>query len=478
MNGRVSRRIVGVALGAFLGAHQVGGSELQFSTYFGGSNTDQGRAVAIDHLGNIILVGRTGSKDFPTTAPIQERLRSAGAAFVTKLDPTGTAVLFSTYLGGNGGTVATDVAVDGVGNIYVVGHTSATDFPTVNAFQAELQEHLDPFDRGADVFLAKLDPEGKEILFSSYLGGSLLEFAQAVVVDPSSGVAYVAGWTQSKDFPLVDPVQSRAAARSGMVPQDLFVAAIDTVSGELTFSTYWGGKNTESLVGLVLDPEKETLWLAGTTYSKGFPQVNPLRSLDGTTRPLGFLLKIDVAAAEVETSSPLPGIFSVLEQPRGGVFLLGSAGGSAANLFPDVAQACTGAVMFRVNRRASRLKFECLDGRVPLGIMARDARRRIVLALSAGPGRSTKNPVQREFAGKRDFFVARLRKSRTGVNFSTYLGGGGFDDVQDVAVSPLEDLIVVVGETRSNDFPLVRAIQRQRLGPAKKWSMAVAGIRP
>jgi hypothetical protein len=463
-----------------LAASPASASGLEFSTYLGGSNSDQARAVAIDHLGNIVLAGHTGSRDFPTQDPLQDRLRSAGAGFVTKLDPTGTSLLFSTYLGGSKGTIATDVAVDAVGNIYVVGMTQAPDFPVANAFQSELSLDPRPFEISGDAYLTKLNPEGTEILFSTYLGGERLDWADAVVVDPASGMAYVVGWTQSEDFPLANAVQSQPAkAFPKANVQDLFVAAIDTVSGELEFATYWGSKGSDETVGLALDAETGSVWIAGRTDdSTSFPQVKPLRRFEGKKRQyLGFLVKIDTIRGEVLTSSLFPPIGSVLRQPRGGVYLSSWVVPQAEH-FQDVGNECTGPVLFRVSRSLARLKWECMDEEDRFEVMALDRKNRLVVAAAVRETRRTKQAVQSELAGRFDMFVVLLSKKRHGFKFASYLGGSDHDFVWDIATSPVSDLIVVAGATRSDDFPTALAVQDTKLGTRKKLAAAVAGIRP
>lgn len=471
---------VGVLGFVALAAGRASASSLEFSTYLGGAKSDQARAVAIDHQGNVVLAGHTGSRDFPTRDAIQDRIRSAGAAFVAKLDPTGTSLLFSTYLGGSKGSIATDVAVDSVGNIYVVGSTLAPDFPVVNAFQSELRPSPNPAEASGDVFLTKLDPEGTEILFSTYLGGDSFEWAEAVAVDPLSGMAYVTGVTLSDDFPLERPVQSRPArAGANQVPQDLFVAAIDTVAGELTFSTYWGGKGSEEVTGLAIDVETGSMWIAGSTDdSRSFPQIEPLRSFEEKKRRyLGFLVKIDTIRGEVLTSSLFPPIHAILRQRRGGVFLMSKVV-PQANHFQDVGNACTAPVLFRVSRSVSRLKWECMDEQTGFGHLAMDRRGRLVIGGAGGPERRTKRAVQSEPAGRSDMFVILLSKKRGGFKFASYLGGSDHDTVWDIAASPISNLLVVAGDTRSKDFPTALPIQDTKLGDRKKRSAVVAGIRP
>jgi len=184
------------------------GSQLAYSTYLGGSESQVVGGIAVDEQGNAYVTGETASSDFPTTPGVLQehagnRLCIEGCtdAFVTKLDPSGSALVYSTYLFGELDDAGSRIAVDRTGNAYVVGTTYSSYFPIVDAFQAS--------NRGLDdVFVAKLDPDGTQLIYSSYLGGSRLDPSPSTGVDQGSslaldptGNAYVVGYTLSYDFP-------------------------------------------------------------------------------------------------------------------------------------------------------------------------------------------------------------------------------------------------------------------------------------
>jgi hypothetical protein len=169
-----------------------------YSTYLGGSVSDQGAGIAVDTAGDAYVTGATTSTDFPTTAGAYQTTFGGGAfdAFVTKLNPTGTALVYSTYLGGTeADDDGTGIAVDSAGNAYVTGYTGSTDFPTTaGAFQTT-------FGGGSyDAFLTKLNPKGSGLAYSTYLGGTGYDQGYGIAVD-SAGNAYVTGITESTDFP-------------------------------------------------------------------------------------------------------------------------------------------------------------------------------------------------------------------------------------------------------------------------------------
>ncbi|MBI4607512.1 MAG: SBBP repeat-containing protein, partial [Candidatus Rokubacteria bacterium] len=173
---------------------------LSYSTYVGGSDADEGRGIAVDASGNAYVVGQTQSSNFPTfptTSPLPFDPSFNGGssdAFVAKLNSTGTALVYSTFLGGSGFEFADGIAVDASGNAYVVGETGSTDFPTTpGAFD-------DSFNGGTDAFVAKLNSTGTALLYSTFLGGGTVDKGHSIAVD-GSGNAYVTGETGSTDFP-------------------------------------------------------------------------------------------------------------------------------------------------------------------------------------------------------------------------------------------------------------------------------------
>ena len=235
---------------AFVSKLNADGSALVYSTYLGGSNSDQGTGIAVDSSGNAYLTGTTSSPDFPTVNPIQTQAK-AGAenAFVTKVNPAGTALIYSTYLGGSGcsnncigfqtGDEGLGIAVDSTGVAYVAGSTESADFPTVNAIQAS-ENGTSQILTG---FVACLNTAGSALAYSTYLGPTAQAQANAIAVD-SSGNAHVDGWS-APGFPTVNPVQSSPKGPEGS--WGAFVAmispppAVAVFPGSLNFGDVLGG---------------------------------------------------------------------------------------------------------------------------------------------------------------------------------------------------------------------------------------------
>ena len=210
---------------AFVTKINAAGNGLVYSTYLGGSGNDASQGIAVDSAGNAYIVGSTFG-NFPTTPDAyQTSFGGVLDAFVTKIDSLGSALIYSTYLGGSNNDGGSGIAVDSAGNAYITGNTSSADFPTTpNAYQTS-------YGGSTDTFVTKIDASGSALIYSTYLGGSVYEFGGGIAVD-SSRSAYIAGTTYSSNFPTVNPIQGTYAGGFG----DAFLAKI---SGDLIDHTKW-----------------------------------------------------------------------------------------------------------------------------------------------------------------------------------------------------------------------------------------------
>jgi hypothetical protein len=252
----------------FVGKLNPAGSAFVYSVAFGGSGGEVANGIAVDGSGNAYVVGDTHSADFPVWRAYQPTLQGDGAAFVTKLNASGTGLLYSTFLGNQGPNPSTSlgqgIAVDAVGSAYVTGMTGPGFPVTTGAAQ--------PFfgGGGADAYAAKFNAAGG-LVYATYLGGSDVEWPGGIVVDASSGVAYVKGDTRSPNF----PVTGTAFQPFLRGETDLFVTQIGASGSALLSSTYLGGSDWEysnwaSGTGLALDSARN-VYVVGTTGSSDFP---------------------------------------------------------------------------------------------------------------------------------------------------------------------------------------------------------------
>jgi hypothetical protein len=256
---------------AFVTKLSADGSTLTYSTYLGGSDEDVGYGIAVDSAGNAYVTGYAFSVDFPTTAGAFQTTLSAGVhddAFVSKLNASGSALIYSSYLGGGDHDGGFSIAVDATGSAYVTGFTSSADFPTsANAFQTNFAGGLQTtFGPGEDAFVTKLNANGSVINYSSYLGGGLDEAGYGIAVD-SANNAYLTGPTSSIDFPTTpDAFQTTF----GGGKDDAFVTELNSTGSALMSSTYVGGSDDDVSIGVGLDSVGNA-YVTGFTASADFP---------------------------------------------------------------------------------------------------------------------------------------------------------------------------------------------------------------
>jgi hypothetical protein len=249
----------------------VNGASYVYSTYLGGNNEDDSNAIAVDSQGDAYVVGDTFSTNFPTHAAYQSALVGGGGTsdvFVTKLDPGGDALVYSTFLGGSQGDVAFGVAVDASGSAYLTGLTQSTNFPTLSAYQAS---YAGPAN-GSDAFATKFSATGA-LVYSTYLGAGT-DQANAVAVD-SAGSAYVAGQTSSAGFPTLSAYQSTLRGT-----KNAFITKLGSNGASLVYSTYLGGSASDTAAGIAVDTAGSA-YVTGTACSTNFPVVSAYQATIG-----------------------------------------------------------------------------------------------------------------------------------------------------------------------------------------------------
>jgi len=300
------------------------GSGLVYSTYLGGSGTDQGYAAASDSAGNCTVAGSTTSTNFPTFLPMQGTLKGGSDGFVARINPVGSAFLYSTYLGGSGNDTVRGVALDASENAYLTGDTASADFPVVGAFQPVPGG-------GSDAFVTKLNAAGSSLAYSTYLGGAANDTGRAITVD-AAGNAYVTGDTSSVNFPLSNALQTALSGGS-----DAFVTQLNSTGSALGYSTYLGGSGNDLGFGVAVDGSGNA-YVAGETASANFPLANALQGALGGGRD-AFVAEIIAGGSALAYSTYLGGsgddVATGLAVDAGGN--AAAAGWTASTNFPTVA---------------------------------------------------------------------------------------------------------------------------------------------
>ena len=285
--------VLGGATDAFVTKLTPAGA-ISFSTFVGGASDEHAGGVAVDSSDSAYIAGGTTSTNFPVVASVQAVNGGAQDAFLTKLSPAGSAIVYSTYLGGSGGGVGTPeqanaVAVDVGGNAYIAGVTNSPNFPvTAGAFQAE-------FNGVQDAFVAKVNAAGNALVYSTYLGGTSFDWGSGLAID-SARNAYVAGYTSSFDFPTVAPIQTGFAGL-----YDAFVFELNASGNALSFSSYYGGTGSDLANAIAVD-SNGNMFVGGQTSSLDLPLLGAIQSSNkgGST---GWVARIGLTAAPPEVPS-------------------------------------------------------------------------------------------------------------------------------------------------------------------------------
>jgi len=255
----------GGAMDAFVTKLNQAGTSIVYSTYLGGTNTDTGQAIAVDAQGSAYVTGSTSSANFPLSVTVQSIYGGNSDVFITKVNPAGDGLTYSTYLGGIGQDRGTGIAIDGLGNAYVTGSTTGS-FPTASAMQQT-------FGGGtSDGFVAALNVRGDTLMYSTYLGGAGNDFSNAIAAS-SAGNVYVTGSTTGS-FPVVNAFQPAYGGGAS----DAFVTKL-TAAGSLAYSTFLGGVGADSGQGIAVDSNGNA-YVTGSTGGS-FPLASPVQSLYG-----------------------------------------------------------------------------------------------------------------------------------------------------------------------------------------------------
>jgi hypothetical protein len=257
------------------------GDSLRYSTYIGGDDDDLGYAIAVNADLNAYVTGRTSSTDFPTVNPYQAFPGGGGLfendVFVVRLAPTGDSLVYSTYIGGANSESGEGIGVDDSGHAYIAGGTASPDFPMQVPYDSA-------FDTG-ECFVTKLAPTGDSLVYSTFLGGSGGDVGKGIAVD-GIGHAYVTGYTNSGDFPILAAVQDSLAGGS-----DVFVTQFSPAGDGLVFSTFLGSTGGDRVTDIAV--EAGSVYITGHTGSlNGFPTENPYQetsdgSFDGYVAKMG-----------------------------------------------------------------------------------------------------------------------------------------------------------------------------------------------
>lgn len=442
---------------------------LDFSTYLGGSRGDVAGGVAVDSEGNIYIAGSTGSLDFPLLGAVQDQFAGGGTpngdVFVTKLDPSASSVIYSTYIGGGTTDIARSIAVDSEGRAIVTGTTFSTDFPaTPGSFQTNCS--------GLCPFVTRLSADGSQLSYSTFVGRG---DGAAVAVD-ASGQASITGQTSSSNFPTANAFQPIKGGQA-----DAFVAKLNGVGSSLVFSTFLGGKSDENLTGKqdIATDSAGNIYVVGRTRSSDFPLKNAVQgALQGTEdafvsklSPSGSLIYSTFLggsdedqgsgiSADMQGSAYVTGYTLSSDFPTQNAFQQNFAGGIP---FGD-------AFVTKVAPAGGSLVFSTFLGGQSgdtANDIAVDGQGRAVVVGSAASNFPVLHPL-RGFDGV-DNYVAKFSADGSKLVYSTPVGGGN----QNVTVTTFGTKVIVAGSIPVGTLPIINALQPKTNGDAEAF---LAGI--
>ncbi len=441
---------------------------ISYATYMGGTGLGAVTGVALDSAGNLYAAGWTEALNFPIL--LAEQAANAGGVdvFVVKVSPSGAGLLYATYIGGRNADQAAAIAVDSSGEAYVTGATSSSNFPLVAAVRSTLGG-------SKTAFALKLNATGNTLLFSTYLGGSTYDMGTAIALD-ATGHAYIAGDTQSADFPVIGAFQS--AIGGGF---DAFVTKLNS-TGTYVYSTFLGGVANEHAGGIAVD-SSGAAYVAGGTFSANFPLAGAIQVTNHGGQD-AFAAKLGASGATLVYSTYLGGSGAATPEEANGIAVDASGNAYVAGVansadFPVTVGAfqvnfkgVSDAFVTKINAAGTAWIYSTylggsdLDWASAIGIDS--AGNAYAAGYTSSGDFPQSNPVQATFGGLYDGFVAKLNSTGNAVGFSTWYGGSGSDVVNALAVDANGNMFVG-GQTNSLNLPLVGSIQAANNGGSVGW---------
>ena len=432
---------------------------LQFSTFFNATI----KAIAIDNSGNIYLTGIADDVGFPTTSgAFDESFNGRGNdTFISKINSEGSVLVYSTYIGGQFSDNGLGIEVDDSGCVYLTGNTASPDFPTTpGAFQ-------ETYSGGwYDAFTLKLNNSGSDLIYSTFLGGSHWDIGFGVAVD-SNGNAYIAGMTESTNFPTT----SGAFDQNFHFEQDVFVSKLNASGSGLVYSTYIGGRSDEAAYGIAIDSKKNA-YVTGFTKSYDFPTTpGAFDSTINFDRDV-FVSKLNSAGSQLFYSTFLGGsdyeeALAIALDKEANVYVSGRTlsydfptTSGAFDLtyegrFPDI---FVSKINTTENGAASMVYSTFIggDGYEMSWAIAVDYLGRAHITGNTDSADFPITPGAFDFTWTPyhgDIFITSINEAGSDLTYSSYIGGDGFEEGRSVAIDKAGNFFVA-GTTASSSFPV------------------------
>jgi hypothetical protein len=455
MRRRIPLFLVFIFLLGFAGLTSADQTDLVWSTFLGSTLKEYGTAIWADHPDGIYVTGYTYSSGFPTTPGAYQTVYGTSIdAFASKLNTSGSALIYSTFLGGDSGDKGHGIVVDDAGNAYVVGEVSSNDFPIVYG------SYDTTHNTGEDVFITKLNASGNGLIYSTYLGGSSTDEGYAIALDAANRVC-VTGFTHSSDFPATPGAFDFTA--NGWY--DVFVARLNAAGSGLDYATYIGGADYDEGYGIAIDDAGHA-YVAGYTSSSNYPTTAGAYDVGFNSSYDAFVTKVSPAGSSLVYSTFLGGSsydygYALALDDSGRAHITGA---TESGNFPTTAGAWDGshngsldAFISRVDAAGAVLEYSTY-----LGGNIYDYGRDIEVhadghIIVAGYANSTNFPTtsgsyDETHNGDYDAFASKLNPADSALVYSTYLGGSNREECEGI---DLDDggFAYIIGATESGGFP-------------------------
>ena len=436
---------------------------LIYSTFVGGNLYEAGGSLAIDPKGYAYITGETRSNDFPNTTGVYNTFFSGyNDVVVFKLNPTGSSLVYSTFIGGDDLDSGLSIAIDSSGNAYVGGITESQNFPkTTGAYDTTHNGFT-------DIFILKLNATGASLFYSTFVGGINTEVTYSIALD-SSGYVYAAGYTHSNDFPYTPGAYDTTYNGDW----DAFVFKLNSSGSSLIYSTFVGGTNRDIGKGIVIDPIGNT-YVTGSTRSIDFPNTTGAHDNTHNGEDDVFVIKLNLTGSSLMYSSFFGGSdldrgWDIAIDTSGNIYVTGT---TLSADFPNTTGAYDNTYngdsgnewlrgdvfVFKLNSTNLSLNYSTYVG-------GGDYERGRCITIDSNNNAyvtgETKSPdfpnttgaLDTTHNGEEDAFVFKLNPIGTSLIYSTFIGGSKCDWSWDIIIDP-NDNMFVTGWTNSIDFPI------------------------
>jgi len=454
----------GFSLGDYDNSQEVIIDPLIYSTYIGGTNHDSATGIEVDSNGNAYIVGSTKSTDYPTTTGAYDTSSNLNYdVFVTKLNPAGTSLIYSTFIGGSGTDLGGGIKIDSNGNAFIVGRTydSDTDYPTTNGAYDRTHNGMH------DIFVTKLNPSGSSLLYSTYIGGSDFDFCFGIDIN-MTGDAFITGYSTSSNFPTT----SGAFDRTHNGANDVIVSKLNSAGSSLVYSTYIGGRYDDYGRGIKVDSNGNP-YIVGFSddANPGYPTTTGAYNTNYNGNKDVFATKLNSAGSSLVYSTLIGGSgddcgYGIDIDTEGNSYITGYTEDSTTDYpvtsgsYDSTHNGRFDVFVTKLNSSGSSLNFSTYLGSgiddYGYGIVVDNMGNSYITGNTAAGYPRIVGVYDPFHNGGRDAYLTKLNSSGASLDYSTFIGGSNDDYSHGLSLDTIGNAYVTgrtISEDNSNDFP-------------------------